>query len=84
MAMLAFLSVTPAHGAGQVLSNAMFLIAAGDDGITDLRRQDDAFDTSYIAQGRALGADVTVRYRESASDDSVSYTHLTLPTNREV
>jgi len=66
---LMLLPVSGALGAAMVLSNAVFLVAAGDEGITDLRRQNDAFDTSYIAAGRALGADVTVRYREAAGGD---------------
>lgn len=54
---------TVAIGAGGKRANSVFEIAFSEEGITTLKRKDDAHDTNYIASGRALGADVEVRYR---------------------
>ena len=52
-----------ASGEGGNRANKLFEISFSEEGITTLKRKDDSHDTNYIASGRALGADVMVRYR---------------------
>lgn len=52
-------SAEEAGGAGA------FEVAFGESGMTSLKRTKDAFETNYIAPGRALGADVAARYRKA-------------------
>ena len=66
--------MTPASLAGGQIERARFLHVSG----ISLAISTSACDTVFAAMARARAAGVEV------SLDSVSYTHLTLPTNREV
>lgn len=59
---LALLSVTTTRADGT------FDLSFGEQGITSLKCRGDVHDTNYIASGRALGADVTVRYRQGSAE----------------
>ena len=80
--------VSVSAGAVTIANDAVENAMIADDAVDSAQIADGAVDTAHIADDQItyakMGAEFTTSATISASDVAVSYTHLTLPTNREV